>query len=131
MSTYRGFSTLVNAKKYRLTDFELVKQDLINHFNIRKGEKLMKPDFGTVIWDMLFEPLDESTQEIISRDITRIVGYDPRLVVNQAEVTQQDTGFLIQITLTYIPYNQTESLSLAFDRTNNKLFVNNDVLFKL
>lgn len=124
MSTYRGFSTLVNAKKYRLTDFELVKQDLINHFNIRKGEKLMKPDFGTVIWDMLFEPLDESTQEIISRDITRIVGYDPRLVVNQAEVTQQDTGFLIQITLTYIPYNQTESLSLAFDRTNNKLFVN-------
>lgn len=124
MSTYRGFSTLVNAKKYRLTDFELVKQDLINHFNIRKGEKLMKPDFGTVIWDMLFEPLDESTQEIISRDVTRIVGYDPRLVVNQAEVTQQDTGFLIQITLTYIPYNQTESLSLAFDRTNNKLFVN-------
>ena len=124
MSTYRGFSTLVNAKKYRLTDFELVKQDLINHFNIRKGEKLMKPDFGTVIWDMLFEPLDESTQEIISRVITRIVGYDPRLVVNQAEVTQQDTGFLIQITLTYIPYNQTESLSLAFDRTNNKLFVN-------
>ena len=81
-------------------------------------------NFGTVIWDMLFEPLDESTQEIISRDITRIVGYDPRLVVNQAEVTQQDTGFLIQITLTYIPYNQTESLSLAFDRTNNKLFVN-------
>ena len=124
MSTYRGFSTLVNAKKYRLTDFELVKQDLINHFNIRKGEKLMKPAFGTVIWDMLFEPLDESTQEVISRDITRIVGYDPRLVVNQAEVTQQDTGFLIQITLTYIPYNQTESLSLAFDRTNNKLFVN-------
>jgi phage baseplate assembly protein W len=124
MPTYRGFSTLVNAKKYRLTDFELVKQDLINHFNIRKGEKLMKPDFGTVIWDMLFEPLDESTQEIISRDVTRIVGYDPRLVVNRAEVTQQDTGFLIQITLTYIPYNQTESLSLAFDRTNNKLFVN-------
>ena len=58
MSTYRGFSTLVNAKKYRLTDFELVKQDLINHFNIRKGEKLMKPDFGTVIWDMLFEPVE-------------------------------------------------------------------------
>ena len=49
MSTYRGFSTLVNAKKYRLTDFELVKQDLINHFNIRKGEKLWHCYLGYVV----------------------------------------------------------------------------------
>jgi phage baseplate assembly protein W len=104
---YRGFSTAQNAKKYTLTDFELAKQDLINYFNIRKGNKLMQPGFGTVIWDMLFEPLDESTQQTISQDITRIVNYDPRLRVGQVAITQQDTGFLIQITLSYIPSNQS------------------------
>ena len=124
MSTYNGFSTLQNTKKYKLTDFELVKQDLINYFNIRKGEKLMKPDFGTIIWDMLFEPLDENTQHIITQDINRIIGYDPRLTVNQVAVIDKDTGYLIEITLTYIPSNQTESLTLNFNRTNNKLFVN-------
>ena len=124
MTIYRGFSTLRNAKKYRVTDFELVKQDLTNYFNIRKGEKLMNPDFGTLIWGMLFEPLDEGTRDIIARDISRIVGYDPRLVANDVAVIEQDTGFLIQLTLTYIPNNQTETLSLAFDRNTNKLFVN-------
>ncbi len=59
MALYNGFSTLNGSKKFKLTDFELVKQDLQNHFGIRKGEKLMNPEFGTIIWDLLFEPLNE------------------------------------------------------------------------
>jgi phage baseplate assembly protein W len=57
MTTYRGLSTLGQNKKFRLTDIELVKRDLLNHFQIRKGEKLMNPNFGSIIWNMLFEPL--------------------------------------------------------------------------
>jgi phage baseplate assembly protein W len=124
MTIYRGFSTKLNAKKYSVTDFLLAKQDLINYFNIRKGEKLMNPTFGTVIWDMLFEPLTEDTQQIITNDITRIVGYDPRLRAEQVFVTQQDTGFLIEITLTYIHTNQAETLRLNFDRSTRKLIAN-------
>jgi len=124
MTTYYGFSTQLNAKKYRLTNFELVKQDLVNCFNIRKGEKLMHPNFGTIIWGMLFEPLDEATQETITQDINNILTSDPRIAVNQVAVTQQETGILVQISLTYIPTDQTETLSLAFDRNINKLFVN-------
>lgn len=121
MTTYKGFSTLQNAKKYTLTDFELAKQDLINYFNIRKGQKLMQPGFGTVIWDMLFEPLDESTQQIISQDITKIVSYDPRLQVGQIAISQQDTGFLIQLTLSYVPSDQTATIALNFDRNSKTL----------
>jgi phage baseplate assembly protein W len=54
---YRGFSTIGQTKKYRLTDLELIKRDLLNHFAIRKGEKLMDPNFGSIIWNMIFEPL--------------------------------------------------------------------------
>jgi hypothetical protein len=64
MTIYRGFSTRLNAKKYSVTDFALAKQDMINHFEIRKGEKLMNPQFGSIIWDMLFEPLTEDTKQI-------------------------------------------------------------------
>lgn len=124
MSTYRGFSTRLNAKKYSVTDFQLAKQDMINHFEIRRGEKLMNPTFGTIIWDMLFEPLTEDTKQIITNDITKIVSYDPRLAVQQVAVTEQDNGFLIEIILSYIPTDQTDTIALNFDRANNRLIAN-------
>lgn len=121
--TYRGFSTRKSSKKYTLTDYELAKQDLLNYFSLKKGQKLMQPTFGTIIWDMLFEPLDEATQEIITQDITKVVSYDPRLRVGQIAVTQQDTGFLVQLTLSYVPTNQTELISLNFNKNNQTLSV--------
>lgn len=124
MSIYRGFSTLVNKKKYVLTDYELAKVDLINYFHIRKGEKLMQPTFGTVIWDQLFEPLNETTQTIISSDINRIVGYDPRLRVNNVNITQQTYGLQIELSLSYIPTDQRETIKLNFDKNSQKLTIN-------
>jgi hypothetical protein len=119
--TYRGFSTLQSRKNYVLTDFELARQDLINYFNIRRGEKLMQPTFGSIIWDQLFEPLDEATQQLITADVTKIVSYDPRLSVGQVAVTQEDHGFLIQLTLAYVPTNQQATLMLNFDRNSQTL----------
>ena len=124
MTTYIGFSTKLNAKKYRLTDFEIAKQDLINYFSIRRGEKLMQPMFGTIIWDMLFEPLNEETQQVITRDVTKIVSYDPRLAVGQVAVTQQENGFMIALTLAYVPTNQQETITLNFNRNANTLTTN-------
>jgi hypothetical protein len=38
----------------------------------------MHPNFGTIIYDMLFEPNDDNTQEKIIQDAIRIVKSDPR-----------------------------------------------------
>ena len=73
---YRGFSTVAANKKFKLTDLDLVKQDLINHFHIKKGEKLMNPDFGTVIWSLLFENLTDDVKSVLTEDVKRIVSYD-------------------------------------------------------
>ena len=44
-SAYRGFSSInENVEGYALYDFDLIKQDIINHFHIRKGEKLSDPN---------------------------------------------------------------------------------------
>ena len=121
---YRGFSTLVNKKKYSLTDYALAKQDLINYFNIRKGSKLMQPGFGTIIWDQLFEPLNETTRDIITNDIKRIVKYDPRLQVINISVVEQTNGIQIEISLSYVPSNQADTLRLNFNRNANSLTTN-------
>jgi phage baseplate assembly protein W len=60
-----GFNTQNQFKKFTLTDFELVKRDLLNAFNIRQGQLPGRPGYGTVLWDYLFEPQLEELQQAI------------------------------------------------------------------
>ena len=120
-TVYRGFSTYNRDKKFRVIDFELVKQNLYNHFNIRKGEKLMQPNFGSTIWNMLFEPLTEETRQVIVDDVKTVVGYDPRVNVSNVLVTQFDHGIQLVVELSYIPNNQLETLVLNFDNRSRSL----------
>ena len=118
---YRGFSTINQVKKFRLTDIELVKRDLLNHFSIRKGEKLMQPDFGSIIWNMLFEPMTSDTQAVIVEDIKRIVNYDPRVSVTNVLVDQIENGMQVQIDILFLQGDYTSQLILNFDGNSNTL----------
>ena len=121
MIMYRGFSTVGRNRKLRLTDFELVKQDLINHFYIRKGEKLMNPDFGTIIWNVVHEPLTEDLKSVIVTDIKAIAGYDPRISIDNVVITEYDQGIQVELQLRYVQTNQTNLLNLQFDNQSNTL----------
>ena len=118
---YRGFSTVGRTRKFRLTDFELVKQDLINHFYIRKGEKLMNPNFGTIIWNVIHEPLTEDLKSVIVTDINNIASSDPRLSIDNVIVTEYSQGIQVELQLRYVQTNQTNLLNLQFDNQNNIL----------
>ena len=117
--TYKGFSSSESNKNFKLYDINLVKQDLINHFYIRKGEKLENPEFGTVILDMLFEPFTPDVKEIIAKDVEAIINYDPRFAVTEINIDSTDQGMRIQADLVYIPFNITERMTLNFDKNNS------------
>ena len=122
MTLYRGFSTQNRSKKFRLTDFELARQDLINHFHIRKGEKPMNPNFGTIIWNVLFEPFTEEIRQAVVDDVRKIVNYDPRLSVEDVLIDEYDQGLQIEIELIYIATDQRQNLFLKFDRESRSMF---------
>ena len=117
--TYKGFDSKNSKTNFKSYDIDLVKQDLINHFYIRKGEKLMQPDFGTVIWDVLFEPFTEEVKEIITKDVEAIINYDPRIAINSVVIDSTDQGIRVEADITYIPFNVTERMTFDFDRKNN------------
>lgn len=121
---YKGFSTINRIKKFRVTDVDLVKQDLLNHFSIRKGEKLMQPNFGSIIWSLLFEPMDDQINQMIVDDVKRIVGYEPRLGLQNITVLTQEHGLQIELDLVFIPTNQVTNLNLQFDSNTNSLTTN-------
>jgi hypothetical protein len=115
---YKGFSTVDSTRSdSRLYDYELLKQDLFNQFNIRKNERVMSPNFGTVIWDLLFEPFTDSVKSQIINDITRIVSGDPRVQTLSVNIVEQDYGLLLEITLLFKDSNQSENLKFSFNKT--------------
>ena len=118
---YKGFSTVGRNKKFRLTDFELVKQDLINHFHIRKGEKLMNPNFGTIIWNVLYDPFTESVKSAIAADVKAIASYDPRLAIDNIIITEYENGIQIELDLRLIQTNQTNLMNLQFNNQSRTL----------
>jgi phage baseplate assembly protein W len=117
--TYRGFSTIsAEIQNTALYDLALIKQDLINHFHIRKGEKLENPNFGTIIWDMLYEPFTEQNKAYLVNDVTEIVNTDPRTKVLKVIVTQKDQAIQIEVQMMYLPYNIQETMQFKFDQKN-------------
>jgi phage baseplate assembly protein W len=118
---YKGFSTVGRTKKYRLTDQDLIKQDLINHFYIRKGEKLMNPNFGTIIWNVLFEPMTDDLKAVIIADIKQVASYDPRLSIDNVVVTEFEQGIQVELQLRYVESNQINVMNLRFDGASNTL----------
>ena len=83
---------------------------------IKKGEKLENPDYGTIIWDLLFEPFSSDVSKAVEEDMISIVEQDPRWRLDTLRIQQEEHGLLIALEITYVPYNIGESLSLMFDQ---------------
>jgi len=110
---------VVSGKKYRLTDQNLVVQDLINALNIRQGEKVGQPGYGTTLWNFVFEPNTQDVAFNLENEVRRIAGQDPRVVINFVRTYPQENGLLVEIQITIAPYNQASLLSVFFDSNTN------------
>jgi phage baseplate assembly protein W len=116
---YRGFSTVSeNTENYSLYDYQLIQQDILNHFYIKQGERLMNPTFGTIIWDLIFEPLTDEVKSMITRNVDVILNSDPRVKADQIIITPYESGIQIECLLTYVPYNVSQVMQLKFDQNN-------------
>jgi phage baseplate assembly protein W len=115
-ASFIGFSTAGRIKPpYTLIDFDLVKVDLLNHFNTRKGERVMLPEFGTIIYDLLMDPLDDMTKDLIREDVIRIIKSDPRVEMVDLTVTELEHVILLEVELLYLPNGVTETIAIQFD----------------
>jgi phage baseplate assembly protein W len=74
---------------------EEIRSNLIHLILTRKGSRYYLPDFGTKIFEFIFEPLDGITFEALKDDIRdNVAKYIPNLIVNDIII---------------LPYNEYES----------------------
>jgi len=116
MPTFIGFNTIGQNKKFTAVDFDLIKIDLLNAFNIRQGELPGRPGYGTVIWNYLFEQQTQDTQSVLVNEIQRVCGGDPRVYISGLQLFPQENGILIQLGLAVVPSTTAQQLSIFFDQ---------------
>lgn len=116
-----GFSTHNRLQPpFTLTDIDLVKQDLLNHFMTRVGERVMRPSYGSVIHELLFNPFDDFTKQEIIDDSERIVSSEPRVRLIDIDVAETDHGIKLAIELQFLPSYTVDQLYVNFDRNNKE-----------
>jgi len=114
--TIKGFTTIERSfGNFKIYDLECAKRDLLNHFYTKKGSRVMNPQFGSILQEIIFEPQTIELEEEIINDCTRIINLDPRFDLNDINIDFYDNGYNVNIKLNYIPANKEIVLSLPFD----------------
>lgn len=114
---FAGFSTKnKKAINHRLFDKDLVIEDLMNHIMTRKGERVMMPTYGSIIHDMIFEPLTSVTTDLIREDLTQIINEDPRAILESITVNDTDHTINVQIIISILPQGEKVELSVNLER---------------
>jgi phage baseplate assembly protein W len=116
MSTFIGFNTQNQYKKFTLVDTELIKRDLLNAFNITQGQLPGRPGHGTILWSFLFESQDQTTISNIIKEVQRVAGGDPRINLIDVGIYPQENGVLLELEIQFAPNTNAELLSVFFDQ---------------
>lgn len=120
MPTFIGFNTINQFKKFTLVDFELIKRDLANAFNIQQGEIPGRPGYGTNLWSYVFESQMPETQQAIIAEIQRVAGGDPRIYISDVSIFPQDNGVLIEVQVQVVGSSNAERLAIFFDQETRR-----------
>jgi phage baseplate assembly protein W len=116
MSTFIGFNTQNQYKKFTLVDSELIKRDLLNAFNITQGQLPGRPGYGTILWSFLFESQDQTTLSKMISEVQRVAGGDPRINLIDVQIYPQQNGVLIELEVQFAPNTNAQLLSVFFDQ---------------
>jgi phage baseplate assembly protein W len=73
------------------SSFEQSKSNLKNLLLTRKGERIMQPNFGSGLHELLFEQADEQLEQRLQEEITNTVNFWlPYISISEIEVTMTD-----------------------------------------
>ncbi len=110
-----GFNTVGQPNPpYNLNNIELVKRDIENHFATPMGSRVMLPNFGTRIYELLFDPFDEYTKNAIIADAINVVQSEPRVELVSIDAFQEDQALNVVMVLLFKPESITDNLFVRF-----------------
>lgn len=87
---------------YAVKNEAAITQSIKNLVQTKFGERLMQPDIGSGVYNMLFEPLDVfSSMELQSKVLNVIKNYEKRVEVQEVQVAIMDNEDAAVVIVTY------------------------------
>ena len=86
------------------------------------GSRVMLPNFGTLIYDYLFDPFDEYTKNAIIEDAVRVIQSEPRVELVSIDVFQQDQALNVLMVLLFKPESITDNMFVTFSLQDKESF---------
>lgn len=108
-------------KKYRIIDRECVLQDFLNSFNIRQGDKVGQPGYGTTLWNFVFEQNTADIRQQIENEVRRVAALDPRLQIGTMQLYTQDNGILVEMEISVRPFSNVVQFGFFLNRFDGSI----------
>jgi phage baseplate assembly protein W len=95
-----------------------VKRAISNLVLTKRGSKPFRPDYGTRIYDFLFDSQDVFVENEIKVHLKEVIEkFEPRVSITNIDVKFEDFGIKIQIDLIILNVNQLVQIPLTISRT--------------
>lgn len=92
-----------------------INESLIILLSTTRGERVMRPDYGTTVKDLMFEPLDLSAATLAGDELKKaIMVHEPRIFVNNIEAIQKSLNGIIELTIDYTIIATNTRANLVF-----------------
>lgn len=100
------------------SSFEQAKANLKNLLLTKKGERVMQPNFGTGIHELLFEPMTDEFEIKLQETITKNVNYWlPYINIEEIDIEMTDEmkdRHIAHMTIQFTVGNQIETQQITF-----------------
>lgn len=79
------------------------------------GERVMRPQFGCRIWDLLFEPITANLLGLICEAVRQALAqWEPRVEVTDVVATPAEDDGLVRVTIDYTVRSTNDRRNLVF-----------------
>lgn len=97
------------------TNEQAISGSIINIIKTMKGERVFQPNFGSTIYNSLFEPMSTQTRVNLEAQIeTAIRMHEPRAIVKAIEVQADPDMNRYNVSIVYEPKNSGKLAELDF-----------------
>lgn len=100
------------------SSFEQAKANLKNLLLTRKGERIMQPNFGTGLHELLFEPMTDEFETKLQETITKNVNYWlPYINIEEIDIEMTDEmkdNHTANMTIQFTVGNQIDTQQITF-----------------
>jgi phage baseplate assembly protein W len=79
-----------------------VKQSIQNIFSWRRGQRILDPLFGNVIYEFVYEPINDITIKNLRAAIIKMLAYEPRIEIISLDITSDNDQNTINVSLKYL-----------------------------